>query len=74
MNQKTYSPAVRAWAARKAREARRQAAVIRADRLPSSEWRRIRGKMRALDALREEAARFERIARAEAVVDEPVPF
>lgn len=62
MHQKTYSPAVRAWAARKAREARRRAQALRAEHLPSSEWRRIRGKMRALDSLRHEAERLERIA------------
>jgi hypothetical protein len=70
MKHKTYSPAVRAWAARKARDARQRAAAIRSERLPSADWRGIRGKARALDTLREEATRLERIALSAAFVDE----
>ena len=70
MKDRTYAPAVRAWAARKARDARQRAADLRAERLPSADWRGIRGKARVLDTLREEATRLERIALSAAFDDE----
>jgi hypothetical protein len=65
-----WHPTKTTWAAARAREIRAQAATLRTERLPSADWRRIRGKQRALDRLEAEASRFERIARAGHVADE----
>ena len=70
---KTYSPQVRAWAARKAREVRQRADQVRAEKYPSADWRRIRGKMAALERLASEAAKFDRIAGTD-FDDSPTPF
>lgn len=55
----------RKWAAGQAAQRRRQAAALRAERIPSGDWRRVRAKAATLSRLAAEAARFERMARVE---------
>lgn len=66
-----WTPGKAAWAARKAREVRAQAEQLRAERIPSADWRRIRAKAAALGRLAAEAARFERMARVDDWSDTP---
>lgn len=70
---KTYTPQVRAWAARKAREVRQRADQVRAEKYPSADWRRVRRKMDVLSRLASEAAKFDRIAGTD-FDDSPTPF
>lgn len=50
------------WAAAQARNLRQQAAGLHDQRLPSADWRGIRGKMVASGRLHAEAARYARMA------------
>jgi predicted nucleic acid-binding protein len=51
------------WAAAKAQEIHQQARELAAERVPSAKWRRVRAKLDGAARLREEAFRFERMAR-----------
>lgn len=62
------------WAAREARKRRQLASTLRAERIPSSNWRGVRRKMDALARLEREAARLEMIATVDTRDDEPLPF
>lgn len=65
-----WHPTKAAWAAARAREIRAQAAALRTERLPSADWRGIRGKQRTLSRLDAEASRYERIAGADRAAGE----
>lgn len=51
------------WAAAKAQTLHLEAEALRLQHIPSSNWRAVQGKARALSAIRAEALRFERMAR-----------
>lgn len=61
------------WAAAKARELRAEAQRIRAQSIPAAQWRRVQGKMRAMDTIQREIDKFDRIARKD-FEDSPTPF
>jgi len=50
------------WAHARARTLRAQADQLRAERIPSADWRGVRRKMDGIRRLEEEAQRFARIA------------
>lgn len=68
-----WYPTKAQWAAAKARELRAQAQKIAAQSIPASQWRRVQGKMLALETLYREAAKFDRIAGRD-FDDGPSPF
>lgn len=57
---RAWHPAKAAWAAAKAAEAR--AALESLPQRPAGDWRGVRARMQAVDRLRQEALRFERLA------------
>ena len=59
-----------AWAAAEAGKRRQQASALRAERIPSGNWRGVRRKMDALARLEREAAKFERIAGSDFIPDD----
>ena len=50
------------WAAAKAQALHKEAERLRLQNIPSSNWRAVQRKARALSAIRAEALRFERMA------------
>lgn len=72
--QRKWQPSRNAWAASRARELRAQASQVRAERIPSGNWRGVRRKMDALARLEREAARLEMIAVVDTRDDENLPF
>lgn len=62
------------WAAREASKRRQLASTLRAERIPSGNWRGVRRKMDALARLEREAARLEMIAVVDTRDDENLPF
>jgi hypothetical protein len=59
---RTWHPTKAAWARAQADRLRAMERQTAAQQIPSSNWRAVRGKMRALDTLRRDAAHFERLA------------
>lgn len=50
------------WAEAKAQGLREQASQVSRERIPSSDWRNVRSKMRVLDSLGRDAGKYERMA------------
>lgn len=65
-----WQPTKAAWAAAEAGKRRQLASTLRAERIPSGNWRGVRRKMDALARLEREAAKFERIAGLGAIPDD----
>lgn len=63
----------REWAAAQVARIDADLAALRAERVPSANWRRIRAKAAAAQRLRERRARLAAIARAD-FDDGPTPF
>lgn len=57
---RTWSASKASWAAAKAAAAR--AAIESLPQRPAGDWRGVRARMQAVDRLRQEALRFERMA------------
>jgi hypothetical protein len=60
---RTSYPTKAAWAAAQARDLHMQADQVAAQRVPGAQWRRVRAKLDGAAKLRQEAFRFERMAR-----------
>lgn len=56
----TWYPSKASWAAARAAQAR--AAIESLPQRPAGDWRGVRARMQAVDRLRQEALRFERLA------------
>src|SRR5690606_794541 len=56
MDKRKWYPTKAAWASARARELRAEAQRIRAQSIPAAQWRRVQGKMRALNTILERIA------------------
>jgi hypothetical protein len=65
-----WHPTKRAWAQAKAAELQAEEARWRLEHVPASNWRAVRGKMRALETIGRERRRFERLAEQFAAAGE----